>query len=508
MKFNIYKKIACGMLLLACTTSCDLDYNPIDSYSDITEGVQDNTGSDVIFKDKASVESHLQGMYKLLRDRQEHWYLDKLLIGDAHADNAYGGTTGAEVIPFENNSIDGANSVLKRDWDRFMEDIAVSNRLIVGVDQISDLSDQEREYYKAQGKIFRAMIMFEMVRIWGAFPVITSVPGDITSDNIEDMYPVYFPSQNTEEEAYQQIEKDLLEALNSPAVLNNNPSNKTLLTKSVAHALLAKVYAEKPLRNYNQVIAHVDALQAEGFGLVEDFNDLWGTNADNTDCKMRNTKESILEAQFMPGSGNWCTWMFGRDLANWDSNFTWAKWITPSRNLISLYQAEGDTERFNESVVYYSCNWSNYYPSDHYPFMYKCRSAYNSIIYLRYADILLLKAEALLMQQNPDLSGAADIVDVIRQRAGLSKLPADIRSNKEALLEAYLKERRMELAFEGQRWYDLRRLDKIEEVMNAVYAKDSGRKTQVNVFSHHSYLLPIPQGAIDQNENLVQNPGY
>lgn len=508
MKFNIYKKIACGMLLLACTTSCDLDYNPIDSYSDITEGVQDNTGSDVIFKDKASVESHLQGMYKLLRDRQEHWYLDKLLIGDAHADNAYGGTTGAEVIPFENNSIDGANSVLKRDWDRFMEDIAVSNRLIVGVDQISDLSDQEREYYKAQGKIFRAMIMFEMVRIWGAFPVITSVPGDITSDNIEDMYPVYFPSQNTEEEAYQQIEKDLIEALNSPAVLNNNPSNKTLLTKSVAHALLAKVYAEKPLRNYNQVIAHVDALQAEGFGLVEDFNDLWGTNADNTDCKMRNTKESILEAQFMPGSGNWCTWMFGRDLANWDSNFTWAKWITPSRNLISLYQAEGDTERFNESVVYYSCNWSNYYPSDHYPFMYKCRSAYNSIIYLRYADILLLKAEALLMQQNPDLSGAADIVDVIRQRAGLSKLPADIRSNKEALLEAYLKERRMELAFEGQRWYDLRRLDKIEEVMNAVYAKDSGRKTQVNVFSHHSYLLPIPQGAIDQNENLVQNPGY
>lgn len=508
MKFNIYKKIACGMLLLACTTSCDLDYNPIDSYSDITEGVQDNTGSDVIFKDKASVESHLQGMYKLLRDRQEHWYLDKLLIGDAHADNAYGGTTGAEVIPFENNSIDGANSVLKRDWDRFMEDIAVSNRLIVGVDQISDLSDQEREYYKAQGKIFRAMIMFEMVRIWGAFPVITSVPGDITSDNIEDMYPVYFPSQNTEEEAYQQIEKDLLEALNSPAVLNNNPSNKTLLTKSVAHALLAKVYAEKPLHNYNQVIAHVDALQAEGFGLVEDFNDLWGTNADNTDCKMRNTKESILEAQFMPGSGNWCTWMFGRDLANWDSNFTWAKWITPSRDLISLYQAEGDTERFNESVVYYSCNWSNYYPSDHYPFMYKCRSAYNSIIYLRYADILLLKAEALLMQQNPDLSGAADIVDVIRQRAGLSKLPADIRSNKEALLEAYLKERRMELAFEGQRWYDLRRLDKIEEVMNAVYAKDSGRKTQVNVFSHHSYLLPIPQGAIDQNENLVQNPGY
>ena len=68
--------------------------------------------------------------------------------------------------------------------------------------------------------------------------------------------------------------------------------------------------------------------------------------------------------------------------------------------------------------------------------------------------------------------------------------------------------RRMELAFEGQRWYDLCRLNKVEEVMNAVYAKDSGRLAQENLFNENSYLLAIPQGAIDQNENLVQNPGY
>ena len=69
-------------------------------------------------------------------------------------------------------------------------------------------------------------------------------------------------------------------------------------------------------------------------------------------------------------------------------------------------------------------------------------------------------------------------------------------------------ERRMELAFEGQRWYDLCRLNKVEEVMNAVYAKDSGRHAQENLFNENSYLLAIPQGAIDQNENLIQNPGY
>lgn len=505
---HIYKGVACGILLSVSAASCDLDYTPVDTYSDITEGAKDDGGEEVIFKDKAAVESHMQSIYKLLRDRQEHWYVDKLLIADAHADNAYAGTTGAEVVPFENNSIEGSNSVLKRDWDRFLEDIAVANRLIVGVEQVSGLSENERELYQSQGKIFRAMIMFDMVRMWGAFPVITTVAGDITADNVEEMYPTYFPPQSTEEEAYAQIEKDLTEALNSAGALANNPSDKTLLTKSVARALLAKVYAEKPLRDYNKVIQYADALKADGFGLVEDFNDLWGTNADNTDCKVRNTQESILEAQFLPGAGNWCTWMFGRDLANWDSNFTWAKWVTPSRDLIAAFEAEGDARRLNESVVYYACNWSNYYPNDHYPFMYKCRSAFNSIIYLRYADILLLKAEALIMKEASELNAAADIIDEVRTRAGLPKLSSGTRSNKEALLEAYLKERRLELAFEGQRWYDLCRLDKVEEVMNAVYRKDNGRKAQSTVFNQNSYRLPIPQGALDQNENLVQNPGY
>lgn len=76
------------------------------------------------------------------------------------------------------------------------------------------------------------------------------------------------------------------------------------------------------------------------------------------------------------------------------------------------------------------------------------------------------------------------------------------------MLTALLKERRLELAFEGQRWYDLVRLGKVEEVMNAVFAKDSGRKALAYPFNSNSYKLPIPQAVIDQNPNLVQNPGY
>ena len=161
-----------------------------------------------------------------MRDRQEHWYVDLLLISDSHADNAYAGTTGAEVLPFENNSIEGSNSVLERDWNRYLEDVARAN---------NSLTTAERAQYKAEAMIFRAMVMFDMVRLWGDFPVITTVADDITSENIEDVYEQYFPAQNTELEAYQQIEKDLLAAIQHAP--DNTAGNKTLFTKSVARTL-------------------------------------------------------------------------------------------------------------------------------------------------------------------------------------------------------------------------------------------------------------------------------
>lgn len=76
------------------------------------------------------------------------------------------------------------------------------------------------------------------------------------------------------------------------------------------------------------------------------------------------------------------------------------------------------------------------------------------------------------------------------------------------MLEAMLKERRLELAFEGERWFDLVRLDKVESVMNAVYAKDSGRRPRALNFTKDSYRLPIPLSVIQNNPNIVQNTGY
>jgi len=497
----------------AALSACSLDYEPVDTYSDVTEGVQD-TEEEVVFRNKADVESYMQGMYKKITDQQEHWYLDLLLIAEAHSDNAYAGTTGAEVQPYEDNSIEGSNSVIDRDWNRYLGDVAVANKLIQNVDKVADgsLSQAEIESYRAQAQIFRSMIWFDMVRLWGDIPVIKTVAGDITADNIEEVYPAYFPEQSTELEAYQAIEEDMLNAVKYAP---DQTADKTRFTKNVARTLLAKIYAEKPLRDYSKVVYYVNQIEADGFDLVDDYSLLFGIQGiphfeegASAVPLQTNTKESILEGQFPVGAGNWCTWMFGRDLSNWDNNFTWAKWITPSRDLIALFESEGDTKRLSESVAYYECAWSNYYPSDHYPFMYKCRSAFSSIIKYRFADLLLLKAEALIMGENMDLGGAADIIDRVRNRAGLGKLPASVRGNKEQMLNALLKERRLELAFEGQRWFDLVRLNKVEEVMNTLWSRDSGRHAQKLPFTEFSYRLPLPQSALDANDNLVQNPGY
>jgi hypothetical protein len=125
---------------------------------------------------------------------------------------------------------------------------------------------------------------------------------------------------------------------------------------------------------------------------------------------------------------------------------------------------------------------------------------------LRLADILLMEAEAYAYQGN--ISKSAELVNMVRERAKLKDLTSDKTANKEAMIEAVLHERRLELAFEGQRWFDLVRNGKVEEYMNTVNSRDSGRLKQVRAFDANTYLYPIPQTALDENVNLVQNPGY
>lgn len=507
MKTNYLSQLIVAGALIISAVSCSLDYDPISEYSEKNYGQTSGTDS-IKFKTRAEMLSQYQTLYLKLSD-QEHWYLDLVMMCETRSDNSYAGSTGSQVVPIETNAIDGGNSVLARDWDRYLADVALANAIVENIDNVPDanLTNAERKQWKAEAKIFRSLVWFDMLRIWGNIPIVTKEGKDITAENIEEVYPLYYPEQTEPAEAYAQLIKDLTEAIvDAPAV---NPGDKTRLSKSVARGLLAKVYAEKPARDYSKVIQYANEVIADGFTLNANFSDLYAMNDAGTDLKYRSTPESILEVNFFTGAGNWVTWMFGKDLLDPESNYAWAKWVTPTRDLIAAFDAENDQIRKNESIVYYEASWSNYYPSNNYPFMYKMRSSVHSMIKMRFADILLLKAEALAnLDGAANLDAAEAIVNEVRARVSLPALPASAKASKENMLTAILKERRLELAFEGQRWFDLVRNEKVEEVMNSLNSRDSGRLPLRRTYSETSYLFPIPSTAIDLNTNLVQNPGY
>ena len=515
MKFKYLNIFAiAGSMFIA--TSCGLNYEPVSDYSDVTEGIED-TDPDatedemIIYKTRADAESALTALYEDIRGNQNFLQLDYLLIGDVHSDNAYAGTTGSEVVDPATNDLNSTTLCVNRDWEYLFDQAARCTRFIVGVEKVADgsLSDAEVKTMKAQAEIFRALIWFRAARMWGNIPLVTTIPPDITSENIAEAYESYFPKQNTEAEAYEYILNDLLDAYQYAPAGNGD---KTRFSKDVATALLAKVYAEKPVRDYNKVIQYVDELTANGYALNQEYGMLFDVDMTESSTGYvatplyQNTPESILEIHYPVGSGNWASWMYGHCLEDMSYGFTWAKWITPSRDLVAAFDALNDTQRKEQTVIYQECDWSNYYPSNDYAFMYKVRSGYSVIYFLRYDDLLLLKAEGLLA--NNDLAGAAAIIDQIRTRAGVRTLTATEKGNKDTLFSLYVNERRLELACEGERWYDLVRLDLVQEVMMKAQQSDPGRLPLANPYTAESYLLPIPQDVLDTNPNVVQNPGY
>ena len=469
-----------------------------------------NTNSNPDITNNISTRSEMKTQYDLLynqlkSDGIEGWALDLFNYTEMHADNAYRGATDIELTQLEQQNQDRYNHLINRDWDYFYKWIRVANKIICNIDLVPDpaLTLAERKQWKSEALILRSMIYFDMVRLWGPVPlVITEVPlGAFT--NIPPVNHLYFPKRDSVITVYKQIIKDLDFALGSGCAPAIDPTNKFKFSRTVAYALLAKIYAEKPVRDYSKVIQYSTEVQKD-VTLVPNFGDLFDMNSTNTDVKNRNTSESIFEINCSEG-GNWLSWMYGIDVSDPASKYDWAKWCTPSRDLLKAFDANGDSIRKNQTITTADVSWNNNYPSKGYPFVYKYRSKFNSVIKLRLADILLLKAEALVDQGS--FVEAASLVNTIRTRVKLSVLDGITVSDKDLMEAAVLNERRLELAFEGQRWFDLVRCGKVRDCINTLNNRDAGRLSMYPI-TEDKCILPVPQLQIDQNPLIIQNPGY
>ena len=444
--------------------------------------------SDTPYKTAADAEDLMNTIYNDLGN--EYWQLDYFFNGDAQTDIAYQGGDNPQNAQQSEYRILATNSNVSRDWNYIYGRINNCNKVINYVDKIPDtsLSTQRRKEMIAEASVMRALYYFHAVQLWGDVPLVTQAVIGVTAENFEEVYSQVYPARKPAAEVYSLIISDLESALpNVPA-----SSNKYRASKGAALSLLAQVYATKPSPDYAKVVAYTDQLMTQGYSLVSNYDYLF-------DNAHEANSESILEANGNGGSiWWWGTFMFiGTD---------WKKFNTPSNDLVKSFDNEGDAIRKASTVKFEAVGWSDkYWSSSNYPFAWKQReqSGNQNIYIFRYADLLLLRAEAKV--KLGDYTGAAALVNQVRARVNLA--PITITDGTDGI-NKILNERKLELAFEGQRWFDLKRTGKALEIIKNRKDENGNPISYVSNLTEAKLLWPIPQSQIDNNPNLKQNTGY
>jgi len=354
----------------------------------------------------------------------------------------------------------------------------------------------------------RAHYYFILVQFFGDVPLVLQPvePGD-------DLRP----TRTSKVEVYKQIESDLATAVNLlPEREQYSGDNIGRASKGSALGMLAKV--ELTLGNYQRVINLCDSVKNLGYELNAKY-------ADNFNPASENSVESLFEVQYAAAGGQ--DFWSNENQASWISAFTGPRgsnmvaggygWNQPTDEFVSAYET-GDLRK-DVTVFYQGCPTfdGKTYQKSYSTTGYNLRkflvplsvsSTYDNsplnFPVLRYSDVLLMKAEALnelgqTAQAQLLATDANATINKVRVRAGLLSVTG---LNQSDLRDKILHERRMELAFEGQRWFDLIRVN------GGKYGIDFLHSIGKSNMSSKYLLFPVPQKERDANPNLTQNTGY
>jgi hypothetical protein len=441
------KKIVIIITLLFTVISCDvLEVEP-----------QNSIAADEAFKTKEDIDKGILGAYASFQSLS---YYGRTfgLFSDLAADNlshplAATADTYAQV---NNNNILPENGSVSGIWALAYDGINVANNVITKVPTIEDMTEGERNIALAELYFIRALNHFNLLNYFGGVPIkVTPTIGTTGLD----------VPRNTVEEVYSQIINDLTFASDFlPA-----GGTKIRASKYAAKALLAKVHLYN--KDYPQAISLASEVISEGnYTLLNDFSDIFAADQ---------SAESIFEISFSELERNRISEY------NFPQSLNGRREVEPSQDLLESYEA--NDERFEASIAFDG--------DKAYAIKYDDLSlGADNFIVLRLADMYLVRAEAEASLPSPDLSAVRSDINDIRVRANLQPTS---ESDLTQLLRIIEKERRIEFAFEGQRWFDLVRTDRAIAVLP-------------NVTSANQTLFPIPLDEIQTNNDpgMVQNPGY
>ena len=500
------------LLLLAAVSlgSCTkfLDDKPVTS---LTTGNSYNTASDM--------ENVLAGCYNIFYG-SDYYQWENVMLSDVRSDNAYpGGGNEETFLDYDRFTLPPSNTHNNTNWGALYAGIARCNILLDKINGVSDpaLTDTRRAQIVGEASFLRAFQYYQLVKLYGGVPI------ELESNTADP--GVTRKARATEKEVYDQIVKDLEVALaNLPDTYGSDASvNKVRATKGAANAMLAKAWAQRSDRDYSKVITYCDSVikSSAGYELMTNYADLFDGNH-------YLNSESILEIPFEEGSSTCSSWGVELFLAPDDG---WQKYCVPSVDLVHAYDTIGDEIRKNANIIFMTEdangdpiawadeNWNPCQdPEVGIPFNYKQKhpagwASGDDFYLIRLADILLLKAEAL--NESGQTGPAATLVNLIRNRVHLEPISASL--SKADMKTAILNERRLELAFEAQRWDDLVRNGVATTVMQGLkeytYSCVDGApgdpvKMDYSNCDQNHWIMPIPQLERDANPNLSQNPGY
>lgn len=444
MKLNTYTYIIILLTGLFGFSACNiLDVEPLEKIT-----------TEQAYKNKAGIEKGVLGSYSQLQSLS-YYGRTYLIFSDLQADNLThpADATASDYAEVDNNAVLPENSAIDGIWASIYSAINTANVVIDKIPGIKDMTDSEKE--KALGELYflRALNHFNLMNYFGDIPIKTKPTVGTDSLNAK---------RDNISAVYAQIISDLTYAENH---LDASSSTKNRTTKYSATALLARVYLYK--KDYENAFKKADdVIKNGGYNVLINYADVFADD--------NNNNEVIFSVSFDNYNRNRIAEY------NYPKTLNGRYEVKPDASLVSAFE-NGDS-RLNASIAYSGANA--------YAVKYNDLSLGDKdVIVLRLAEMYLIRAEAEAHKTNPNLTNIKSDINTIRHRAGLGDTDA---STITELLLAIEKERRVEFAFEGHRWFDLVRTGRTGAVLP-------------NVTKASQLLFPIPISEINTNSNMTQN---
>lgn len=488
----------------------------------LTENVRGQENLDTYFQSEEEVESFVGGCYFELTKMGWWQIYNAWLMSDMTTDDMWDGNT-TQTDGYQDVThflpIAPASGILQNFWGARYQGINTCN---IGIERTENapVSEEVRNRAVAQMRFLRAFFYFDLVRNFGGVPMITKQMGSTSG----------IP-RSSEEDCYSWIEEELsFCAANLPQKSEWSQANTGRATRGAALGILGK--AQLYQGKWAEAKATLKTIIDEGqYELMPEFGQVWSVNTNNN-------QESLFEAQTMYGGdqyalGGSLTVVTGCRNGIGDG---WS-WGQPSSDLENAFIAAGDTERLRWSIIKTGCKeiagesdfpafvrnnstvfsggttdakyvdykktfgWNDYMfistyiidPAQHKsariirkyfvpladrPEIYNIDKIPLNHRILRYADVLLMYAEA--SNETGDDASAREALNQVRRRVNL----ADVTASGNELRKAIRAERRLELAFEQCRLYDIRR-----------WTADNGKKEICNIMGPNGSFVLYNTGA-------------